>query len=504
MTGTTTSTSASPQAQDLLEQVTTRTDLFVAGSWSAAAGGERFPVEDPATGQRLAMVADACPRDGINALDAAVASADDWVATPLRTRSGLLRRAFEVLLSRSEEFAYLITAEMGKPLAESRGEVAYAADFLRWFAEEAVRLPGRFGTSPDGDTQMLVTGRAVGPCYLITPWNFPLAMVTRKIAPALAAGCTAILKPAEATPLTALLFADLLAEVGLPPGVVNVVTTSRPAEVSTALIEDSHLRKISFTGSTGVGRRLLSQAADRVLRTSMELGGNAPFIVFDDADLDAALEGALQAKFRNAGQACTAANRFLVHERIAEAFTQRLTERVAALTVGPGTDPAADVGPLIDRRAVAKVAGLVDDAVAGGARLLVGGRALGGTGCFFEPTVLAGVSPESDIARQEIFGPVVTLTMFGNEREAVRLANDTDYGLASYVYTQDLGRAHRMITALDAGMTAINVGSVSNAVAPFGGVKQSGLGREGGAEGIHEYLEVKYATVGFPSTPDEQ
>jgi succinate-semialdehyde dehydrogenase/glutarate-semialdehyde dehydrogenase len=351
---------------------------------------------------------------------------------------------------------------------------------------------------------MLVTGRAVGPCYLITPWNFPLAMVTRKIAPALAAGCTAILKPAEATPLTALLFADVLAEVGLPPGVVNVVTTSRPAEVSSALIEDSRLRKISFTGSTGVGRRLLSQAADRVLRTSMELGGNAPFIVFDDADLGAALEGALQAKFRNGGQACTAANRFLLHERIAQEFTQRLTERVAALTVGPGTDPAADIGPLIDRQAVVKVSALVDDAVAGGAKPLVGGRALGGAGCFFEPTVLAGVSPDSDIARQEIFGPVVTLTVFGNEREAVRLANDTEYGLASYVYTQDLGRAHRMITALDAGMTAINVGSVSNAAAPFGGVKQSGLGREGGAEGIQEYLEVKYATIGLTSTPDER
>jgi succinate-semialdehyde dehydrogenase/glutarate-semialdehyde dehydrogenase len=489
---------------DLLARGGLRTDLFIAGSWCAPAHGQSFPVENPATGDVVARVADAGPLDAVAALDAACLSAEGWASSTPRTRAELLHRAFEALLSRSEDFAYLITTEMGKPLAESRSEIAYAADFLRWFAEEAVRLPGRFGRSPDGDTQMLVTARPVGPCYLITPWNFPLAMATRKIAPALAAGCTVVLKPADATPLTALLFADLLTEIGLPSGVVNVVPSSRPAEVSAAIFEDSRLRKISFTGSTGVGRQLLSQAADRVLRTSMELGGNAPFIVFADANLDAAIEGAIQAKFRNAGQACTAANRFLIHERVVDAFTKGLNERVAALTVGPGQDPATNVGPLIDQRAVAKVSGLVDDAVAGGAQLLAGGHALIGPGCFFEPTVLTGVSPDSDIARQEIFGPVVTLSEFGDEREAVQLANDTEYGLASYVYTQDLGRAHRMITALDAGMTAINVGSVSNAAAPFGGAKQSGLGREGGAEGIHEYLEVKYATVGFPSTPDEQ
>jgi succinate-semialdehyde dehydrogenase/glutarate-semialdehyde dehydrogenase len=481
-----------------------RTDLFIGGWWYASADGQTFPVENPATGDVVARVADAGPHDAVAALDAACLSAGGWASATPRTRGELLRRAFEALLSRSEDFAYLITTEMGKPLAESRSEVAYAADFLRWFAEEAVRLPGRFGRSPDGDTQMLVTARPVGPCYLITPWNFPLAMATRKIAPALAAGCTVVLKPADATPLTALLLADLLAEVGLPAGVVNVLTTSRPAEVSAALFQDSRLRKVSFTGSTGVGRRLLSEAADRVLRTSMELGGNAPFIVFADADLDVAVEGAMQAKFRNAGQACTAANRFLVDERVADAFTQRLSERVAALTVGPGQDPATNIGPLIDRRAVTKVSGLVDGAVAGGAQLLAGGHALIGPGCFFEPTVLTGVSPDSAIAREEIFGPVVTLIPFADEPEAVQLANDTEYGLASYVYTRDLGRAHRMITALDAGMTAINVGSVSNAAAPFGGVKQSGLGREGGAEGIQEYLEVKYATVSFPSTPDEQ
>ncbi len=467
--------------------------LLIGGSWQPATDGSTFAVENPASEDTLAVVDDAGAADACRALDAAVDAAPVWAATPPRERGELLRRAFDLLVAQTDRFASSITAEMGKPLTDARAEVAYAADFLRWFAEESVRVPGRFTTAPDGRTQILVTGRPVGPCYLVTPWNFPLAMATRKVAPALAAGCTVVLKPAELTPLTAVLFGELLREVGAPPGVVNLVTTSRPAEVSTALLGDPRLRKLSFTGSTAVGRALLAQAAPRVLRTSMELGGNAPFVVFDDADLDAAVRGAMLAKFRNGGQACTAANRFLVHADVAEPFTDRLVQQVRALRLGPGSSPETDVGPLVDARAAQKIESLVRRALDQGARLLVGGHRVTRRGHFVEPTVLTDVAPDADILAEEIFGPVVVLTSFADERQAVELANATEYGLASYVYTTDLARAHRMIAALDTGMTGINTGLLSNAAAPFGGVKQSGAGLEGGPEGMLEYLDVKYA-----------
>ncbi len=470
--------------------------LLIGGSWRSATAGATFRVEDPSSEDTLAIVADASAHDAGRALDAAVDAAPAWAATPPRERSELLRRAFDLLGARTEQFAASITAEMGKPLPDARGEVAYAADFLRWFAEEAVRVPGRFATAPDGATQILVTGRPVGPCYLVTPWNFPLAMATRKVAPALAAGCTVVLKPAELTPLAAVLFCELLDEVGVPPGVVNLVTTSRPAAASTALLGDPRLRKLSFTGSTAVGRVLLAQAAPRVLRTSLELGGNAPFVVFDDADLDAAVRGAMLAKFRNGGQACTAANRFLVHTDIAEPFTERLVQQVRALRLGPGNAPDTDVGPLVDARAAQKIESLVRRALDQGARLLAGGHRVTGRGHFVEPTVLADVAPDAEILTEEIFGPVVVLTSFSDERQAVELANATEYGLAGYVYTTDLARAHRIVAALDTGMTGINTGLLSNAAAPFGGVKQSGAGREGGPEGMLEYIDVRYAAFG--------
>jgi succinate-semialdehyde dehydrogenase/glutarate-semialdehyde dehydrogenase len=470
------------------------TGLYIGGEWVPASDGALFPVMDPATGSELLRIADATPADGILALDAASAAASAWAATAPRTRGEILRRAFDLLQERADEFALLMTLEMGKPLAEARGEVTYGGEFLRWFSEEAVRISGRFGSNPEGTGTIIVSQRPVGPSLLITPWNFPLAMATRKIAPALAAGCTVVVKPAELTPLTTLLFAQLLADAGVPAGVVNVVTTTRAREVSAPIIADPRLRKLSFTGSTAVGRTLLKQAADNVLRTSMELGGNAPFLVFEDADLDKAVDGAMLAKFRNIGQACTAANRFLVHESVAAEFAARITARVSALSVGRGTD-GVDIGPLIDARATATVAGLVDDAVAGGARVLTGGGAIDGAGTFFAPTVLTDVAPGSRMLREEIFGPVLGITSFSTEEEAVRLANATEYGLVGYVFTRDLARTHRMIEALDTGMMGVNTGLVSNAAAPFGGVKQSGVGREGGAEGISEYLETKYTLV---------
>ncbi|MEO6941471.1 MAG: NAD-dependent succinate-semialdehyde dehydrogenase [Terrimesophilobacter sp.] len=472
--------------------------LFIAGKWVAATGGGTLDVQDPATGAVIRTIADATPEDAQKAMNAAAETQDSWAATPARERSNILRRAFDLLMKRADDFALLMTLEMGKPLAESMGEVKYGGEFLRWFSEEAVRIQGRYGSNPEGTGTMIVTQRPVGPCYLITPWNFPLAMATRKIAPALAAGCTVVVKPAALTPLTTLAFVKLLEEAGLPAGVVNVLTTSSSSAVSKPIFADSRLRKLSFTGSTPVGVALLKQAADGVLRTSMELGGNAPFIVFEDADLDKAVDGAMIAKFRNIGEACTAANRFIVHESVADEFAKRVTERVKAFTMGRGTEDGVTIGPLIDAKAVAKVSSLVDDAVKRGATLHTGGSAIEGDGTFYEPTVISDVQPGSDILTEEIFGPVLSIASFTDEADAVRMANDTEYGLIGYVFTKDLARGQRMIEAIDTGMMGLNVGVASNAAAPFGGVKQSGLGREGGFEGIHEYLSMKYTLTPAP------
>ncbi|WP_445997142.1 NAD-dependent succinate-semialdehyde dehydrogenase [Okibacterium fritillariae] len=472
--------------------------LFVGGEWRDASGGATFDVADPATGRTIATIADASPDDGITALDAAVDAAAEWAATAPRVRAEILRRAFDLLQERKLEIATLMTLEMGKPFAESLGEVAYGGEFLRWFSEEAVRITGRYGVNPEGTGRTIVSQHPVGPCYLITPWNFPLAMATRKIAPALAAGCTVVVKPAELTPLTTLFFAQLLTDAGLPAGVLNVVTTTHSGAVSEPIISDPRLRKLSFTGSTAVGKKLIAQAAENVLRTSMELGGNAPFVIFDDADLDKAVDGAMLAKFRNIGQACTAANRFIVQRGIADEFARRVTERVEQLRVGRGTDEGVTIGPLINESAVEKARTLTDDAVTRGAQVLTGGSAIDGDGTFFAPTVITEVPTGSDILREEIFGPVLAIIPFDDEEDAVRLANDTEYGLVAYVFTENLARGQRMIERLDTGMMGLNVGVVSNASAPFGGVKQSGIGREGGLEGIHEYLSTKYTMTPNP------
>ncbi|MFT4108953.1 NAD-dependent succinate-semialdehyde dehydrogenase [Propionicimonas sp.] len=472
--------------------------LFVAGEWRPSSDGGTLDVHDPATGAVIRTIASASVADGRAALDAACDAFETWSRTSSRERAEVLRRAFDLLVARTEEFALLMTLEMGKPLAEARGEVAYGGEFLRWFSEEAAHVQGRYGANPEGTGRMIVTQHPVGPCFLITPWNFPLAMATRKIAPALAAGCTVVVKPAALTPLTTLYVAKLFQDAGLPPGVVNVITTSHSGDVSDAIISDPRLRKLSFTGSTPVGQALLKQAANGVLRTSMELGGNAPFVVFDDANLDRAVDGAMAAKFRNIGQACTAANRFIVHASIAEEFARRVTERVAGLKTGRGTEEGVTIGPLIDDRAVAKTRELVDDAVARGASVRTGGTAIDGPGSFYRATVLSDVQPGSDILREEIFGPVLAIVTFTSEDEAVSIANDTEYGLVSYVYTESLARGQRMIERLATGMMGLNVGVVSNAAAPFGGWKFSGLGREGGAEGIHEYLQTKYTLTANP------
>ncbi|WP_309065485.1 NAD-dependent succinate-semialdehyde dehydrogenase [Microbacterium sp.] len=487
------STALASTEQDLLNRVPT--GLFIGGEWVDAEEGRTFDVHDPATGDVIATIADATPADGIRALDAAVAAQEAWAATAPRTRSDILRRAFDLVQEHKEDLALLMTLEMGKPLAEARGEVVYGGEFLRWFSEEAVRIAGRYGSNPEGTGRMIVSQRPVGPSFFITPWNFPFAMATRKIAPALAAGCTVVIKPPALTPLTTMFFTSLLEQAGLPAGVVNVVQTTRSSALSGPIIADPRLRKLSFTGSTEVGRKLISQAAEGVLRVSMELGGNAPFVVFEDADLDKAVDGAMLAKFRNIGQACTAANRFIVHESVADEFARRVAERVSAMKIGRGTEEGVAIGPLIDSDAVAKADELVGDAVDRGARVLAGGKALEGAGTFYEPTVLTDVVPGSAILREEIFGPVLAIATFSDEAEAVRLANDTEYGLVSYVFTEDLARGHRMIDALETGMMGLNVGVVSNAAAPFGGVKQSGIGREGGLEGIHEYLSTKYTLI---------
>ena len=472
--------------------------LFIAGQWRQSSSGATLSVVDPATGQVLKDIADATPDDGMAALDAAVDASASWATTSSRERGELLRRAFDRLEELSEDFALLMSIEMGKPLAEARGEVAYGGEFLRWFSEEAPRIQGRYGANPEGSGRTIVSQHPVGPCFLITPWNFPLAMATRKIAPALAAGCTVVIKPAALTPLTTLLLAKILLDVGLPDGVVNVITTTSSSAVSAPIIADPRLRKLSFTGSTSVGQRLMEQAAKNVLRTSMELGGNAPFVVFDDGDLDKAVDGAIAAKFRNIGQACTAANRFIVHRSIADEFTRRVTDKVRKFTIGRGTEPGVTIGPLIDDNAVGKADALVCDAVSRGASVVTGGQRLDRNGSFYAPTVLTGIAAGSEILSEEIFGPVLAIVPFDTEDEAVRLANDTEYGLVSYVFTESLTRGQRMIERLETGMMGLNVGVVSNASAPFGGWKMSGIGREGGAEGIHEYLQTKYTLTPSP------
>ncbi|MFC5946866.1 NAD-dependent succinate-semialdehyde dehydrogenase [Pseudonocardia lutea] len=473
--------------------------LHIGGHWVEASGGARMPVEDPATGRLLCSVADASPADGRAALDAAVGAQRNWAATPARERSRILWRAYELMTADVERLARVMTAEMGKPLAEARGEVAYAAEFFQWFAEEAVRIGGDFGRTPDGGSRAMVLRQPVGPCLLVTPWNFPLAMGARKIAPALAAGCTVVLKPAPQTPLSSLLLGKLLTEAGLPAGVVNIVPTRGAAELVEPLLRSGDVRKLSFTGSTGVGRILLAQAADAVVRTSMELGGNAPFVVFADADLDVAVACAVQAKMRNMGEACTAANRFFVHTTVAEEFGRRLAEAMSALRMGPGLEPGTEVGPLVDAPSRATVAGLVEDAVVRGATVLCGGSAPSRPGYFYLPTVLTGVDPDSELVRYEIFGPVAAIQTFDDPDEVVRLANATTWGLAGYVFTQDVDRAMQVCEDLEVGMVGLNGGVVSNPATPFGGIKQSGLGREGGAQGIDEYLE--YKLIAMPVRP---
>jgi succinate-semialdehyde dehydrogenase/glutarate-semialdehyde dehydrogenase len=452
-------------------------------------------VQDPSTGEVLAEVADASPADAIVALDAAVEAAPAWAAYPPRERGEILRRAFEMILARADDLALLMTLEMGKPLAESRAEIAYGAEFLRWFSEEAVRIDGRYATAPGGNGRLLTMRQPVGPCLLITPWNFPLAMGTRKVGPAIAAGCTMVVKPAQQTPLSMLAFAQILAECGLPAGVLNLITSSSARATAAPLIADSRLRKLSFTGSTEVGRMLMAQASETLLRLSMELGGNAPFLVFGDADLDAAVQGAVLAKMRNVGEACTAANRFHVHESVAGEFTERLARRIGGMKLGRGTEPGIEVGPLIDANQRDKVAELVQDAVDRGAKPLTGGNAVDGPGYFYEATVLGDVQADSRLLTEEIFGPVAPVVTFATEEEAIRAANASEYGLAAYLFTTDLKRALRVSEALETGMIGLNQGIVSNPAAPFGGVKQSGFGREGGHEGINEYLSTKYLAI---------
>ncbi|WP_030482408.1 NAD-dependent succinate-semialdehyde dehydrogenase [Nocardioides aequoreus] len=469
--------------------------LLVGGQWRDATGGATLPVEDPATGETLCEVADASVADGAAALDAAVAAQAGWAATPPQERSEILYRAFQLMQQRSDDLALLMTLEMGKSLAEAKGEVAYAAEFFRWNSGEALRVDGYVKDAANGQSRVMVLKQPVGPCFFITPWNFPAAMGTRKIAPAIAAGCTMVVKPAEQTPLSMLALAALLEEAGLPPGVLNVVPTSSSPDLSAPIIADPRLRKLSFTGSTEVGRLLIAQAADQVLKVSMELGGNAPFLVFDDADLDAAVEGAMVAKMRNMGEACTSANRFYVHASVAEEFAGRLAERMSALTLGHGADEGTEVGPLIDADQRGKVTELVTDAVDKGARALTGGGPRDGAGYFFEPTVLTGVTADARLLKEEIFGPVAPISTFTDEDEAIARANDTEYGLVSYLFTRDLDRALRVAERLESGMVGLNQGLVSNAGAPFGGVKASGLGREGGNEGLAEFLETKYVAI---------
>ncbi|MCA2190437.1 NAD-dependent succinate-semialdehyde dehydrogenase [Nonomuraea cavernae] len=471
------------------------TELYIGGQAVPAGDGGRFDVLDPATGQVIAAVADGTADDAISAVDAAHAAAASWAATAPRERAEILRAAFELMTERAEDLARLISLENGKALPDARGEVTYAAEFFRWYSEEAVRGAGQLTTAPSGANRIVVFHQPVGVCVLVTPWNFPAAMATRKMGPALAAGCTMILKPASDTPLTALAMAEILSAAGVPPGVVNVLPARRSGAVVSAMLHDPRVRKLSFTGSTEVGRVLLREAADQVVNTSMELGGNAPFVVFADADLDAAIEGAMIAKMRNAGEACTAANRFYVEAPVADEFARRLASRMSALVVGPGTEEGTQVGPLVNQDAVDKVHSLVRGSLEGGAKALAGGGRPDRPGFYYDPTVLVNVHPDAPILREEVFGPVAPIVSFDDEDEAVRMANDTEFGLVSYVYTGDLARGLRVTERLEAGMVGLNRGLVSDPAAPFGGVKQSGIGREGGHEGMLDYMETKYVAV---------
>ncbi len=485
-------TISAPEESRILDQVPKQ--LFINGEWRDGSKGT-LPVEDPSTGESLCEVADASADDARAALDAAVQAGPEWSHHPPRERGEILRKAFDAVIARADELALLMTLEMGKPIAESKAEIAYGAEFLRWFSEQSVRIDGRYAVAPNGQGRLLTMKQPVGPCLLITPWNFPLAMGTRKIGPALAAGCTVVVKPAQNTPLSMLMLAKILEESGLPKGVLNLITASSSGETMSPLIADPRLRKLSFTGSTEVGRKLMEQASENLLRLSMELGGNAPFLVFEDADLDAAVQGAVIAKMRNIGEACTAANRFHVHERVAGQFAEKLAEKLGSMTVGRGIEPDVEVGPLINEDQRHKVAELVDDAVSRGAKVLVGGHAREGAGYFYDPTVLADVPDDARLLREEIFGPVAPVKGFANEDEAISAANDTEFGLVAYVFTADLKRALRVVERLETGMVGLNQGLVSNAAAPFGGIKHSGFGREGGPEGIEEYLETKYVAV---------
>jgi len=482
---------SNPKVERLLASVPT--GLWIGGRERPASS--TFDVLNPATDEVLVSVGNATAADALAAMDAACGVQASWAATPARERGEILRSVFEMIIDRAEDFATLMTLEMGKVVAESMGEVKYGAEFFRWFAEEAVRIGGRYTPSPAGTGRIVVTKQPVGPCYAITPWNFPLAMGTRKIGPALAAGCTMIVKPAQETPLTMLLLAKLMTEAGLPSGVLSVLATNKPREVTTALIDDGRLRKLTFTGSTGVGKALVKQSADKLLRTSMELGGNAPFVVFDDADVDAAVDGAMLAKMRNGGEACTAANRLYVANPLIEEFTGKFVKRMGELNLGNGLDPSAKLGPLINPNQLETVQELVDDAVEKGATVAIGGQAPGGPGNFYPATVLVDVPANARILKEEVFGPVAPIVGFDTEEQGIAAANDTEYGLAAYIWTESLDRALRVAEALEAGMVGVNRGVISDPAAPFGGVKESGFGREGGYEGIEEYLDIKYIAL---------
>jgi succinate-semialdehyde dehydrogenase / glutarate-semialdehyde dehydrogenase len=481
------------QEQQVVDQVEKR--LYIGGEWRDATGGGTIEVIDPATEEPICEVADATPDDAMAALDAAVETQAEWGSSAPNDRAGILWKAFELLMERADELATLMTLEMGKPVSESKSEIVYAADFFRWYSGEALRMEGNWKQFANGTSRVMVMKQPVGPALMITPWNFPMAMGTRKLGPAIAAGCTSVVKPASQTPLCMLALGQILAEAGLPGGVVNIITTSSSGETTGPLIEDARLRKLSFTGSTEVGRKLIEASAKNVLKVSMELGGNAPFLVFEDADLDEAVEGALLAKMRNIGEACTAANRFHVAESVREEFTRRLAEKMGSLKVGRGTEEDVKVGPLIDEPSREKVKELVDDAVEKGGKVLVGGEVPDGNGYFFPPTVLDDVPTEARVFHEEIFGPVAPIAGFDSEEEAIERANDTEYGLVAYVFTRDIKRAIRVCEGLETGMVGLNQGMVSNAGAPFGGVKQSGTGREGGHEGLEEFLETKYVAV---------